>query len=136
MGIYVSSLTSTLGCMEHCGCWPDIFWCSIVFPPSLEYGLDISDQRQETIRQEMDPIGHVHMYLTLPPYSIKWLLDSKSSSNTSTIDKINYGFILYTAAATAISLLLDSSVIDQMVLGNDPGLYPFAPKGSDDEKTK
>ncbi|KAL3941914.1 MAG: hypothetical protein SGBAC_003806 [Bacillariaceae sp.] len=80
------------------------------------------------------PIPHAHMYLTLLPYSVKWLSlsTSKPSKSSATADKIHYGFILYATATTAISLLLDTKVIYQMIQGKDPGLYPFAPKAGDD----
>lgn len=84
--------------------------------------------------KKMGPIPHVLMYMTLLPYSFQWLLSSMPSKSAPATDKIHYGFILYTTATTAISLLMDSKVIYQMVQGKDPGLYPFAPKDSGDEK--
>ena len=86
--------------------------------------------------KKMGPIGHANIYLTLLPYSIQWLMNSKPAKGATLTDKIHYGFIAYTTVITSISLLLDSKVAYQMVLGNDPGLYPFAPKGSDEKKTE
>ena len=77
--------------------------------------------------KKMGPIGHLNLYFALLPYSINWLLISTPSSGTSMTDKMHYGFVLYTSACTAVSLLLDSRVMYHMALGKDPGLYPYAP---------
>jgi len=86
--------------------------------------------------KKMGPIPHANMYLTLLPYSFQWLSSSKPSKSATTTDKIHYGFILYATITTSVSLLLDSKVIYQMIQGKDPGLYPFAPKASDDNKAE